>query len=66
MLKHHEELKQENSYWNNLMNAYYCEGEDFLTDYEKIVNSITVESMRDFAKKVISQDEKDIIQVGVK
>lgn len=66
MLKHHEELKQENSYWNSLMDAYYCEGEDFLTDYEKIVNSITVESMRDFAKKVISQDEKDIIQVGVK
>ena len=26
---------------------------------------MTVESMRDFAKKVISQDEKDIIQVGV-
>lgn len=64
MLKKHEEDKQENSFWMGKINEYTRYDIDSYSNYEKIVNSITVQSMADFAKKILAGYKKEIVQIG--
>ena len=54
-LKRHDEAMQENSYWLGVIDAYHFRGYDRHTDYNSLIESITPEKIRDFAKKLIDQ-----------
>ena len=64
MLKKYQEDKQENSFWMGKINEYTRYNIDSYSNYEKIVNSITVQSMADFAKKILAGYKKEIVQIG--
>lgn len=62
MLKKHQENLQENRFWMNAMNTYLQYNIDETKDYEKIVNSISVKSVEKFAKELISNYKKEVVQ----
>ena len=55
LLKRHEEVLQENSYWLNVLDNYYYKGFDSCTEYESIVNNMTPEKLQAFAKRFLEQ-----------
>jgi zinc protease len=44
---------KKNSYWINTITTYKEYGVDFYTDYKKTVESLTVNSVRDFLNKLL-------------
>ena len=66
LLKHHQELLQDNSYWLGVIEDYYSDGIDEYSHYTDIVNSMTIESMKQFAKQIVAGELKELIQNGVK
>ena len=54
--KRHGENLQENSYWLDILDRYYYKGFDSNTTYVETLDSITPETIRDFAKKLLDQD----------
>ncbi|KAA6340409.1 putative zinc protease, partial [termite gut metagenome] len=58
MLKKHKEDIKENSYWENVIAGYIYTGLDGYTDYETIVNNMTVESIQKFAAKLFNQGNR--------
>lgn len=60
-LKSHQDNLRENSYWVSELSEYYYNGMDQVSDYEKIVNQLTVKSIQKAAKTIIGQ--KNIIEV---
>ena len=61
LLKKHLENVKENGYWLNQLNEYYFCNIDFNTNYEKLVNEITVEDVKNFTKALL--DQGNIIEV---
>ena len=61
MLKKHLENAKENIYWLNQLLEYYFSNIDMNTGYEKLVNEITVEDVKNFAKTLL--DQGNIIEV---
>jgi zinc protease len=61
MLKKHLENVKENGYWLNLLNEYYFSNIDMNTNYEKLVNEITAEDVKNFTKALL--DQGNIIEV---
>ena len=61
LLKKHLENMKENGYWLNQLNEYYFCNIDFNTNYEKLVNEITVEDVKNFTKALL--DQGNIIEV---
>lgn len=53
MLKNHGDQLKQNSYWLSQINNWRKYGVDFHTDYEKIVNAQTVESICAFVKELL-------------
>ena len=53
MLKNHGDQLKQNGYWLNQITNWRKYGLDFHTDYEKIVNAQTVESISDFVKELL-------------
>ncbi len=53
LLKNHGDQLKQNSYWLNQINNWRKFGVDFHTDYEKIVNAQTVESISAFVKELL-------------
>jgi zinc protease len=58
MLKKHKEDIKENSYWEGIITEYMHTGLDRYTDYETIVNNMTVESIQKFATKLFNQGNR--------
>ncbi|KAA6345050.1 putative zinc protease [termite gut metagenome] len=58
MLKKHQEDLKENSYWESVIAEYVHTGLDRYTDYETIVNNMTVESIQKFAAKLFHQGNR--------
>ncbi len=59
MITAHENAMQENSSWINQIYGSYFYGEDrnyWMTDYENLVNSITVKDIKAAAKKYFNTD----------
>jgi zinc protease len=52
---------KENGWWLSRMDDFYFYGIDFLTGYEAKVNALTVNSVHDYAKKVLTQG--NVVQV---
>lgn len=55
LLKNLPENRIKNSYWLNNLTYQYKYGIDRDSDYENIVNSITVKDIRNFTKKILRQ-----------
>ena len=50
LLKKHIENVKENSYWLGQLNNYYWYNTDMNTNYEQLVNELTVEDVKNFTK----------------
>jgi zinc protease len=61
LLKEHTENAKENSYWTSQLTQYYWYNIDMNTNYEKLVNEITVEDVKNFTKALL--DQGNIIEV---
>ena len=61
LLKKHIENTKENGYWLGQLNNYYWYNTDMNTDYEKLVNELTVEDVKKFTKTLLNQG--NIIEV---
>ena len=61
LLKKHTENAKENSYWLGQLNNFYWNNVDMNTNYEKLVNEITVEDVKNFTKALL--DQGNIIEV---
>ena len=61
MLKQHTENVKENGYWLNQLIEYYFSNIDMNTNYEKLVNEITVEDVKNFTKTLL--DQGNIIEI---
>ena len=53
MLKNHGDQLKQNNYWLGRINTWRKYGQDFHTDYEKVVNAQTVESLAAFVKELL-------------
>lgn len=65
-LKKRQEQLQENAFWTNVITSEVRDNIDVLTDYENIINGITVESVADFAKQILNGNLKEIVQLPAK
>ena len=63
MLKIFEEQKKENAAWTEWLMSYYFYGDDTYTEYEKIVNGITADDIRDFLAYMLKQG--NLIEVSM-
>lgn len=62
-IKKHKENLKENSYWNSLIYNYYAENINTNENYEQIINSLTVEEMKQFVKDILKdKNVKEIVQ----
>ena len=55
MLKKYKESVKENRYWLNALDEYFYTGKDLDTNYEKIINDMTVEKLQKFTKMLLDQ-----------
>jgi len=60
-LKQRQEDIKENNWWLSRMDDYYFYNLDFLTGYDDKVNALNVQSLHDYAKKVLTQG--NLVQV---
>lgn len=63
MLKKHRENVKENGYWMGALDSFYRENADFNTDYEQLLESISADDLKAFAKKFFG--EKNRIEVSM-
>ena len=61
LLKKHIENTKENGYWLGQLNNYYWYNTDMNTNYEQLVNELTVEDVKNFTKALL--DQGNIIEV---
>ena len=61
LLKKHLENVKENGYWLNKLNEYYWYNTDMDSNYDKLLNEITVEDVKNFTKALL--DQGNIIEV---
>ena len=61
LLKKHVENAKENGYWLRQLHEYYWYNLDMNSDYEKWVNELTVEDVKNFTKALL--DQGNIIEV---
>ncbi len=59
--KKHLENAKENGYWLGQLDNYYWDNTDMNTGYEKLLNELTIEDIKNFAKTLL--DQGNIIEV---
>ena len=65
MLKNHQEQLRENSYWQSAMENLLATRVDITLDYEKVLNSITVEDARRTLETLVgAKNHAEIIMIG--
>jgi zinc protease len=66
MLKKHTEDLRDNGYWMGVLSDYSFYGINRLTNYEKVVNGITVSDIRSFTEALLSQNNNvEVVMNGV-
>lgn len=63
MLKKHAEMLERNGYWMDAIESNLRNGINPMKNYEDILNGITIESMAQFGKRLISAYKKEIVQL---
>ncbi len=67
MLKKHKEDLRENSYWSGALYNAYMEKYDLHSQYEAIINNLSVDKIKQFAAFVLSQkNDVEVIMNGKK
>ena len=67
LLKSHSENLEENNYWQEIIEQYTLFGINEIKDYTSIVNKISVDSMKQFAKQFLDNAyKKEIVQNPVR
>jgi zinc protease len=56
--KQYKANQKQNAYWMNQLNEFYWYKVDMDTDYEKIVDSITMKDVQEFAKALFKQGNR--------
>ena len=57
--------QRENSYWAGVITNYLCYGADIDTNYEAVVDGLTVESVKNCLKSVLEQNNyKTLVMLG--
>lgn len=56
--KAHKVRLEENDYWLGQLSTYYTQGQDYVTNYEKILGGITKEDVRQLLGQLIEQKNK--------
>ncbi|MCD8167461.1 MAG: insulinase family protein [Bacteroides sp.] len=65
MLRKYTEQLKENGYWLGALNEYYTTGLDVDDKYQERVESITSEDIREFARLLLSQDNRvEVIMIS--
>lgn len=62
--KDYEEETHQNGYWMGALVNKFFRNRDFVTDYEKVLNTITPKQVQDFAKSLV--DQKNNIEVIIR
>ncbi len=65
-LKKRTEQLQENAFWTNAIISNEADDIDILTEYEEIINGITIESLADFTKQILKGNLKEVVQLPAK
>ena len=65
-LKKRTEQLQENAFWTNAIISNEADDIDILTEYEEIINGITIESLADFTKRILKGNLKEVVQLPAK
>ena len=66
MLKKHAQNQRENSYWREIIRSNELGYGDNDTNYEETLNSITIDDMKAFSKKLFTgKDLIEVIMTGV-
>ena len=65
-LKKRTEQLQENAFWTNAIISNEADDIDILTEYEEIINGITIESLADFTKQILKGNLKEVVQLSAK
>lgn len=58
MLKSYQQNQKENGYWMGVLNEYYWNQIDTNSDYEELVNQITGNDLKEFARTFFGQDNQ--------
>lgn len=66
LLKKYKENLRENQYWSSSLSQYLLNGVDTMTDYEAVLNSVTVDDVKGIVKAMLDQNnESTVIMHGV-
>jgi zinc protease len=57
MLKDFEEDLEKNGYWVDVLNTYYKNGINYITDYKKAVEAITAETVQATLKELVASGD---------
>lgn len=63
MVKTFHQNQKENGYWMNVLNQYFWMNFDMNKDYEKTVNEVSINDLKQFAKKFFGQ--KNMIEISM-
>ena len=63
MNKKYSESIKENSYWLGSLNTYYFYDEDNHSDYLSTLNAITANDVKEFADKLLAQDNEIVVSM---
>lgn len=63
MVKTFHQSQKENGYWMNVLNQYFWMNFDMNKDYEKTVNEVSINDLKQFAKKFFGQ--KNMIEISM-
>jgi len=65
MVKRHQEMVKENSYWLSNFNSMYEEHYNFVDGYDEALNSMTATDLQNICKRVLTGDTMHFVAVGV-
>lgn len=64
MLKNFDENQKNNSYWMNQLINWYRNGEDTMSGYKALIESVTVKDIVDFAKLLLKENNEVIVSMS--
>ena len=63
-MKNFDENQKNNSYWMNQLINWYRNGEDTMSGYKALIESVTVKDIVDFAKLLLKENNEVIVSMS--